>query len=197
MSLIELTLEGTRNKVDIAIERLKSFEPSEGYYLAFSGGKDSIVIYKLAELSGVKFDAHFNFTTVDPPELLKFIRDNYPDVIWHRPEKTMWQLIEKNMMLPTRIIRFCCEYLKEYGGDGRLVLTGIRHQESYKRSKRKMVEVCYKNPSKKYLHPIIDWSDKDVWEFIKQQELKYCCLYDEGYKRIGCVMCPMQGTLEC
>ena len=54
-----------------------------------------------------------------------------------------------------------------------------------------MIHIC-KQKNKKLLHLIIDWTDKDVWDFIKQKELKYCCLYDEGYKRIGCVMCPMQ-----
>lgn len=191
MSLIEYTLEGKINRVDIAIERLKSFEPPEGYYLAFSGGKDSIVCYELCKMSGVKFDTHFNFTTVDPPELLRFIRDNYPDVIWDKPEKTMWQLIEEKMMPPTRIARYCCQYLKEHGGRGRIVILGVRRAESFKRRNRGIVEAC-KKEHKTLVSPIVDWSDKDVWEFIKIYKLKYCCLYDEGYKRIGCVLCPMQ-----
>lgn len=191
--LIENTLEGELNKVEIAIERLRQFEPPEGYYLAFSGGKDSQVIYEIAKMSGVKFDAHFNFTTVDPPEVLRFIKRYYPDVIWERPEKTMWQLIEKNHMPPTRIARYCCSYLKERGGEGRFVVTGVRASESIKRRKRQMVDMCY-TKHKRILNPIIDWTEKDVWEFIKQRELPYCGLYDEGYKRIGCVMCPVQAT---
>jgi len=135
-------------KIKISIERIKEFEPPEGYYLAFSGGKDSQVIYELAKMANVKFDAHFNFTTVDPPELLRFIRTNYPDVKWNRPEKTMWQLIQQKMYPPTRIVRYCCESLKERGGKGRFLLTGIRKQESNKRRKRRMVEVCYKDKTK-------------------------------------------------
>ena len=84
------------DKVQMSIERLQYFEPPEGYYLAFSGGKDSIVIYDLAVKAGVKFDAHYNLTTVDPPELVKFIKQEYPDVERHRPEMNMWQLIVKN-----------------------------------------------------------------------------------------------------
>jgi len=192
LSLTEYTLEGKLDKVKIAIGRLKMFEPPEGYYLAFSGGKDSQVIYEIAKLAGVKFDTHFNFTTVDPPELLKFIRENYPDVEWHRPEKTMFRLIIEKHFPPTRLVRYCCDYLKERGGDGRFVITGIRREESYKRSKRQMVHVCIKNKTKKFIHPIIDWTEKDVWEFIKSKKLKYCSLYNEGYTRIGCVLCPMQ-----
>lgn len=56
-------------RVDRAIDLLRMHEPSEGYWLAFSGGKDSIVIKKLAQLSGVKFEARYSNTTIDPPEL--------------------------------------------------------------------------------------------------------------------------------
>jgi phosphoadenosine phosphosulfate reductase len=189
--LIENTLLGTIDKVQIAIDRLKQFEPPEGYYLAFSGGKDSQCIYELAKMSGVKFDAHFNFTTVDPPEVLKFIKQYYPDVIWERPEKTMWELMEEKMMPPTRMVRYCCEYLKERGGAGRFVVIGVRRAESVKRKDRSVVENCAKQ-NKRLLSPIVDWTEKDVWDFVKLENLPYCSLYDEGYKRIGCVLCPMQ-----
>jgi phosphoadenosine phosphosulfate reductase len=192
--LVENTLMGEVNKVEIAIERLRQFEPPEGFYLAFSGGKDSICIYQLALMSGVKFDAHYNFVGVEAPEVLKFIKDNYPDVIWDKPEKTMWQLIEQMGIPPTRLIRYCCAWLKERGGEGRTVLTGIRWAESNKRKQRKMVETCYKDVTKSYVNPIIDWAESDVWQFIRSNNFKYPCLYDEGYKRVGCVMCPMQTT---
>lgn len=74
MSLIENTLEGRINKVKIAIERLKSFEPEEGYRLCFSGGKDSVCIKRIADLAGVKYHAAYIITSVDPPELVKFVR---------------------------------------------------------------------------------------------------------------------------
>lgn len=176
---------------EVAIERLKTFEPQEGYYVAFSGGKDSIVILDLVRKSGVKHDVHFNITTVDPPELMRFIRNYYPEVQYHRPEKTMWDLIVEKRMPPTRIVRYCCEYLKERGGYGRIIITGVRWQESAKRSKRKMVEHCFKDKTKRYLNVIIDWSDRDVWDYIKENNLPYCSLYDEGFKRIGCIGCPM------
>jgi len=191
--LIENTLFGVCDKVKIAIERLQKFEPDDGYYLAFSGGKDSQCIYHLAVEAGVKFDAHYSVTTVDPPEVIRFIHEHYPDVKFEKPEKTMWQLISRKLMPPTRIARYCCEKLKECGGDGRVVMTGIRNAESAKRAGRRMVENCFKGKSKTYVNPIIDWSDADVWEFIRSRELTYCELYDKGYKRIGCVMCPMKG----
>jgi len=177
-----------------AIKRIKKYVPEEGYYLAFSGGKDSIVLYDITLKSKVSFDSHFSITSVDPPELLKFIKDFYPNVIWHKPKMSMFQLIRKKKMLPTRLIRFCCRELKEFGGDNRTILTGIRWEESTKRKQRSLYEPSIHNNTKWFLHPIIDWSDNEIWEYIKKNNLDYCCLYDEGYTRIGCILCPMQTT---
>ena len=189
--LIEQTLFGEHNKIAISIARLQEFEPKpEGYYLAFSGGKDSCVIKQLAIESGVKFDAHYSVTTIDPPDLIKFIRTNHTDVIWDRPEKPfLIRLTEKGF--PTRRGRWCCEEYKEGSGDGRFVITGIRKYESYGRSKRLMVESCKKNNGKVFINPIIDWTDDEVWEYINDRNLPYCSLYDDGFTRIGCLMCPL------
>jgi phosphoadenosine phosphosulfate reductase len=184
-----------KSKEEIAIERLQAFCPPEGYYVAFSGGKDSVVILDLVKRAGVKFDAHYNFTTVDPPELVKFIR-TFPEVSIDRPAKSMFQLIAEKGIFPSRVIRFCCSELKERGGANRFVVVGIRWAESYGRSKRKMVEACFTDSRKYYIRPIIDWSDEDVWNYIKSHKLPYCSLYDEGHKRIGCIMCPMAGTAQ-
>jgi phosphoadenosine phosphosulfate reductase len=191
MSLVEQTLFGQIDKVQLAIDLLKDFEPKEGYYVAFSGGKDSVVILDLVKRSGVKFDAHYNITGIDPPELFYFIRDNFPEVQRHRPELTIWKLIVKNMMPPTRLVRYCCEYLKERGGSGRRVVTGVRKAESAKRRKRQAVEECFRDKHKIYVNPIIEWTDSDVWQYIHETGIKYCHLYDEGFTRLGCIGCPM------
>jgi len=193
--LIEHTLFGVQDKVQIAINRIRQFEPPEGYYVAFSGGKDSIVVLDLIKRAGVKYDAHYNLTTVDPPELIYYIREHHSDVVeTHRPKETMWQLIPKKRLPPLRNMRYCCAILKEGGGKGRLVVTGVRWQESAKRKRRSMVEQCYTDNSKRYLHPIIDWTKYEIWEYIRSYQLPYCKLYDEGFQRLGCVMCPMAGA---
>ena len=196
MSLIETTLFQTIDKVQNAIQLIRDMEPAAinmndiGYHVAFSGGKDSIVVYDLIKKAGVKHEVQYNLTTVDPPELVQYIKRLYPEVRISLPELSMWQLIVKKRMPPTRMVRYCCSELKERAGQDMMVATGIRAAESTRRAKRKSVEACLKG-HKMYLNPIISWSDEDVWEYIRENNLEYCKLYDEGFKRIGCVLCPM------
>ena len=115
-----------------SIERLKAFEPEDGYYLCYSGGKDSDVIKILANLAGVNFEAVHNLTTVDAPETVNYIRSQ-SDVRIDYPELSMWRLIEKKLMPPTRLMRYCCSELKERGGKGKVKITGVRWDESNNR----------------------------------------------------------------
>ena len=188
-SLNQLNLDG-RTLVDITLDRIRAYEPPEGYYVAFSGGKDSIVVKDLVARAGVKAELHMNMTSIDTPELVRYVKRFHPDVIRHKPVTSMWKLIADKKMPPTRIARFCCEVLKEGGGSGRFVVTGVRAAESVKRAQRRWIEVHRKDNTTRYLHPILEWSDADVWQYIKTRNLPYCSLYDEGFKRIGCIGCP-------
>lgn len=138
--LVTHTLFGTVDKVQISIDRIKAFEPKDRpYWLAFSGGKDSVCILQLAKMAGVNFEAHYNITSVDPPELIWFIRKEYPEVIFsrqHYPDGkpiTMWSLMKNRTLPPTKFGRYCCNKLKEAGGKGTVTITGVRWAESTKR----------------------------------------------------------------
>lgn len=144
--LIEETLFGPIDKVQTAIERLSAFEPKDRpYWLAFSGGKDSCVILELAKMAGVNFEAHYNVTSVDPPELVRFIKEKYKEVKFDIPHDkngkpiTMWSLLKSKTMPPTRLVRYCCEELKESSGKGTITITGVRWAESTNRKKNQGV----------------------------------------------------------
>ena len=195
-----MSLFGKNDK--IAIERLRAFEDialaknTDGFYLGYSGGKDSDVILDLARRSGVKFKAYHHLTTADPPEVVWHVKEQ-PDVIIVKPKETMWQLIRRNKMPPRRQARYCCRTQKESQLVKEcIVVTGVRWAESANRSKRRMIETCFQTKTKQYLHVIIDWSTEEVWEYIKSRGIKYCSLYDEGFKRIGCVLCPMNRQVQ-
>lgn len=200
--------------------------------MCYSGGKDSDCIRILADLAGVKHDIVHNLTTVDAPETVRYIQ-SIPNVHIEMPKYSMWQLIEKKKIPPTRLIRYCCDELKEKGGKGRVKVTGVRWAESASRKQnggvvkiigkpkstialaeelqaeyeqvpkgglilnidndesRRMVERCYRTTST-LVNPIIDWTDKDVWEFLHHYGCKSNPLYQCGMKRIGCIGCPMQ-----
>lgn len=168
----------------------------DGFFLAFSGGKDSQALYHVAVLAGVKFKAHYSLTTLDPPEVVRFIKTQYPDVVIDRPRLTFSQLCVEKNILPTRVVRFCCAELKETQGVNTVTLTGVRRAESVKRSKRNEMErisssekrrisgdyatindqftrerevegvQCIRGKDKIVINPIIEWTDKDVWHFL-------------------------------
>lgn len=175
-------------------------------------------------MAGVKYDAHYRVSSVDPPELIQFIKEQHPDVSIDFPRDkdgnvvTMWNLIPRKVMPPTRLVRYCCKYLKEDGGEGRDKITGVRWAESNRRRRQRggleiedsltdrtkldpdnmdedMVRFCM-NSKGFILNPIIDWSDAEVWEFIKKYNVPYCKLYDQGFKRLGCIGCPQAQPKE-
>ena len=187
--LVDNTLFGTFDKIQTAIQLLRQHEPPEGYYVCFSGGKDSVVILDLVKKAGVKFEAHHNIMTIEQPELMQFIFKEYPEVINDRAPTTMYKLIQKYGCPPHRHLRFCCWELKTSHGQGRFKVTGIRAEESPRRAKRQKLEQDLKGGGY-FLNLIHDWTTSDVWQYIRQNNLPYCKLYDEGKSRIGCVFCP-------
>lgn len=196
-----------------------------------SGGKDSAVCRELVRRSGVPHELMHNLTTADAPQTIYYVREqfkraeaagipcsiNYP---YYKGKRiTMWSLIPMKKIPPTRLARYCCEVLKENGGVGRFITTGVRWAESRKRKenrgiyesfafgnvkenkiilnndnddKRRLFESC-RIKSKHICNPIVDWSDRDVWEYIRAERIPMNPLYEMGFLRVGCIGCPMAG----
>ena len=193
-----------------------------------SGGKDSSVCVALAQRAGIPFEVMHNHTTADAPETVYFVRSefkrlegmgikctiNYPT---YKGEPTsMWKLIVQMGGPPTRLQRFCCRVLKEYGGDSRFIATGVRWAESKARSNRGAYETANKDKTKRIIltndndekrelfetcqlrakrvvNPIIEWTDRDVWDYIQSEKIPTNPLYSEGFCRVGCIGCQMAG----
>lgn len=224
-----------------SIERIKlASEMSLQHYgqplvCTYSGGKDSDVMLELFKRSGVPFEVKNSHTTADAPQTVYHIRDVFRelelqgikcDIDYHKLEGgkriTMWNLIPKKGVPPTRIRRYCCSILKESGGNNRMIATGVRWAESNKRKTRqsfetigakrsdaimvsdekmlltdnddtrKLFEQCQLK-AKTVVNPIIDWKDSDIWDFINSEKICTNCLYKEGFNRIGCIGCPLAG----
>lgn len=128
---------------------------------------------------------------------------------------SMWTLIPQKLMPPTRLVRYCCAVLKENTGRDRFIATGVRwaestnrkkkrgtmefnHREKEKRiilmgdndEKRQLFETC-SIKGKMTVNPIVDWTDDDVWDYIHSERLPVNSLYCEGWKRVGCIGCPL------
>lgn len=220
-----------------AIERLKvAADMSKRLYdtplvITYSGGKDSDVLTHLAEASEIEFEVLHSLTTADAPETVHHIRDTFRrlegkgvkcTVDKHRNEDgshtTMWNLIPRKLIPPTRVVRYCCAELKEGGGKGRFIATGVRWAESVARKRnrgkleviaakkknslvllndnvedRRLFEIC-QIKGERVVNPIIDWPDSAVLEYAEAEHIPINPLYCEGFKRVGCIGCPMAGT---
>lgn len=217
-----------------AIERLKMASDmslrlyKQPLVVTYSGGKDSDVLLHLAEASGIPFEVRHSLTTADAPETVWHVRDTFRRMeekgvkcvidAHVQPDgkcATMWNLIPKKMVPPTRIKRYCCEVLKENGGRGRFIATGVRWDESSRRkNSRGVIEVSHRDKNKRLIlmddndesrmqfetcqlkgqrtvNPIVEWTTADVWDYVTAEHIPMNPLYRCGFCRVGCIGCPL------
>lgn len=214
-----------------AIERLRfAAEMSLRVYkqplvITYSGGKDSDVLLHLAGAAGIPYEVLHSLTTADAPETVWHVRDIFRRLelagvkctidTHKRPDGTnvtMWNLIPRKLMPPTRLVRYCCAELKEGGGKGRWIATGVRWEESQKRKSRGVMEALHKSKDKQLtlmndndesrmmmencqlkgtrtINPIIDWTESDVLDYASDEKICMNPLYECGWKRVGCIGC--------
>lgn len=211
-----LFLDEMEQEAITRIQKFAKISEQMGYEIGvgFSGGKDSLVVYDLCKRAGIKCKFYFNHSLEDIVTL-RYIRENFPDVIWRRNEKGLFEYIIKEMngLLSTVTFAYCCNTYKhnaKFIDDASIV--GVRVSESAKRKGRKVFETKNKTfakkhkatfgeyfedrcqgigaPNKVQLKPIVDWSDDDVWAYIRRYDLPTNPLYADGFKRIGCMICP-------
>lgn len=188
--------EELQKKVDRAVRLLQSIKAYE-IELSYSGGKDSDVILELAKMAGIKYRAIYKNTTIDPPYTISHCRSKGVEIV--RPKTSFFNLIRKRGF-PTRRARFCCQHLKEY----KILchsIQGIRRSESLKRAERyKEPIICRFYGSKKnrvsVALPILEWTERDVEEFVKERNIQCHPLYYKNGKfdveeRLGCMGCPL------
>lgn len=220
----------------VATERLKAASDmslrlfKQPLVITYSGGKDSDVLLHLAEISGIPFEVLHSLTTADAPETVRHVYDTFKRLegkgIKCTVDKhvqsdgnrvTMWNLIPRKLMPPTRLARYCCAELKEGGGKGRFIATGVRWAESAARKKnrgtlevlhsdrkkrltlandndedRRLFETCQLK-GKRVVNPIVDWQEADVLDYAAAEKIPMNPLYCEGFRRVGCIGCPMAG----
>lgn len=221
-----------------AIERLRfAAEMSLRVYkqplvITYSGGKDSDVLLHLAGKAGIQYEVLHSLTTADAPETVRHVLDTFRrleltgvkcDIDAHtKPDgtrSTMWNLIPRKLMPPTRWMRYCCSELKEGGAGSRFIATGVRWAESVKRKNRGALEVLHRDISKRLtlmndndesrmmmetcqlkgkrvVNPIIDWKDADVLGYAAVEKICMNPLYGCGWKRVGCIGCPLASKNE-
>lgn len=216
-----------------AIERLKMASDmslrlyKQPLVITYSGGKDSDVLLHLAGKSGIPYEVLHSLTTADAPETVWHVRDTFRrleltgvkcDIDTHQTPDggnvTMWNLIPRKLMPPTRLVRYCCAKLKEGGAKGRWIATGVRWAESQKRKYRGVMETLHKDKAKRLtlmsdndesrrmmedcqlkgtrtINPIIDWQDTDIWDYCAAEKIQMNPLYACGFSRVGCIGCPL------
>lgn len=196
MALEQLTLDTRQNKVEVAISLLQAWEPPEGFYFADSGGACSSATKDILNKAGVKYDGHYCESPIDPPQIRSFLREHHPDTQWDNHAKNFWKTVNEKG-LPMRKSRWCCEIIKEAGGKDRIVVVGNRRAEGGTRKHQCNIQVGEgRARGKTFIRPIIDFDDYDLWQYIRENNVPYCSLYDEGFKRLGCVLCPFSRDIE-
>ncbi len=186
----QLSVISLAEAIEEAIEYIRANEPPQGYFVAYSGGKDSTVTKELVRLSGVRHRVGYVCTSIDPPELVRFIHRHHPDVEFLYPRMSFLQGVRR-FSPPVDCKRWCCDVLKKDPTKHITIprISGFRAEESTHRASR---------PRSMYIHayeqtlfkPIYHWREWHVWEFIEERGLPYLELYDEGFSRTGCVICP-------
>ena len=176
-------------------------------YIAFSGGKDSVLLLDLCHRTlPLSVPVVFSDTDMELPDTYKMwdaIQRRYPERTFLLAKSKVSALENwKTFGPPSRTVRWCCSVhkstpaillLKEISGSDMLraqAFIGVRNEESLSRSEYDDVAVGVKNASQVNAYPIISWGAHELWLYTLAENLLINDAYRKGLPRVGCVLCP-------
>lgn len=203
VKFVQRTYEDYKNRVDV-------------FYVAFSGGKDSIATLDIVQraLPHNAFKVVFGDTQMEFPDTYKLVdtveascRAAGIDFIRAKSEQCpadTWRVFGP----PAKVLRWCCSVhkttpqiltLRQITGKSDftgVALCGVRHAESVRRSTYSRLSLSAKHKGQYTAYPIIDWSSAEVYLYIYAYHLPMNDAYKKGNRRAGCLVCPMAGGLR-
>lgn len=207
-TILEALVQDTIKKVfNIYISYRKKVDI---FYVAFSGGKDSVVALDIVQraLPHNEFKVVFGNTDMEFPtttELVQKLSRNCSDegiefleAASNMTSKESWNIFGP----PARKVRWCCtvhktapviNMLSDKFANGKLrcvMITGVRGDESVSRSGYDEMSMGKKMAGQYSFHPILEWSSAEIYLYIYSQGLLLNDAYKYGFNRVGCIMCP-------
>ena len=170
--------------------------------VSFSGGKDSLATLLLALDAGFRPPVIFADTGIEFPETLSYVdsvaRELSVEILRGTPRASFFDNLER-FGPPGRDFRWCCksqklgptaELIQRRFPGGVLTLIGQRRFESDLRERKGPVWDNPWVPLQKGASPVQDWTALDIWLYIFYKGASYNPLYERGFHRIGCWLCP-------
>lgn len=183
------------------------------FYVAFSGGKDSVLVLDLVQraLPHNAFKVLFGDTRMefsDTYSVVNQVESNCKEmgIEFIRSQsilspKETW----KQFGPPAQKIRWCCsvhkttpqilklrEILNKTNFRG-MAFTGIRAQESASRAEYEDISFGEKIRGQFSCHPVLDWNSAELFLYIYSHKLILNEAYKKGNSRAGCLVCPLAG----
>lgn len=207
-TILEALVQDTIKKVfNIYISYRKKVDI---FYVAFSGGKDSVVALDIVQraLPHNEFKVVFGNTDMEFPTTTELVQKlsrkcsdegiEFLEAASNMTSKESWNIFGP----PARKVRWCCtvhktapviNMLSDKFANGKLrcvMITGVRGDESVSRSGYDEMSMGKKMAGQYSFHPILEWSSAEIYLYIYSQGLLLNDAYKYGFNRVGCIMCP-------